>query len=60
VRVVYALAAGTHHARNTGTGEPPQTATTLKPAAQEIHHDLEHPSAVILPVKAADPNPWPD
>jgi hypothetical protein len=43
-------------ARITGTGEPHPTATTLKAAEQGIYHDPEHPSAVILAVKVADPD----
>jgi putative CocE/NonD family hydrolase len=35
--------------RNTGTGQPLATATTLVPADQEIHHDPEHPSTLTLP-----------
>jgi uncharacterized protein len=60
IRIQVSSGAFPRYARNTGTGEPHQTATTLKPAAQEIFHDPEHPSAVILPVKPADPSPQPD
>jgi len=44
-----------HHprfARNTGSGEPLATASKLCAADQEIYHDAEHPSALILPVKS--------
>jgi uncharacterized protein len=37
-------------ARNTGTGEPLLTGTTMSAANQEILHDPEHPSALSLPV----------
>ena len=49
------VSSGAHprYARNTGTGEPLATATTLHTADQQVHHDPEHPSAVILPVAAA-------
>ncbi|HZC26074.1 MAG TPA: CocE/NonD family hydrolase, partial [Actinopolymorphaceae bacterium] len=39
--------------RNTGTGEPQATATTLRVADQEIFHDPAHPS--VLTVRCADP-----
>ncbi|PWW59603.1 CocE/NonD family hydrolase [Actinokineospora spheciospongiae] len=35
--------------RNTGTGEPQATATTTRPADQEILHDPAHPSVLTLP-----------
>jgi uncharacterized protein len=38
-------------ARNTGSGEPLATATTLKVADQLVYHDPAHPSAIILPVQ---------
>ena len=49
------VSSGAHprYARNTGSGEPLATATTLLTADQQVHHDPEHPSAVILPVAAA-------
>jgi putative CocE/NonD family hydrolase len=55
------VSSGAHprYARNTGSGEPLATATTLVPADQEIYHDPGHPSALILPVASAGPNPWP-
>ncbi len=37
-------------ARNTGTGEPLKSATTMRVAEQEILHDPDHPSAITLPV----------
>jgi putative CocE/NonD family hydrolase len=36
--------------RNTGTDEPLASATTLRAADQEIFHDPEHPSCVVLPL----------
>jgi putative CocE/NonD family hydrolase len=46
------VSSGAHprFSRNTGSGEPLATATTLLAADQQVHHDPEHPSAVILPV----------
>lgn len=41
------------YARNPGTGEPRATATSLLAAAQQVHHDPERPSAIILPVRQA-------
>jgi len=44
------ISSGAHprYARNTGSGEPLATATKLVPAVQEVFHDAEHPSSVIL------------
>jgi hypothetical protein len=36
--------------RNTGSGEPLARATRLTVADQEIFHDGEHPSSIVLPV----------
>jgi hypothetical protein len=36
--------------RNTGSGEPLQSTTGLAVAVQEIFHDVEHPSVLVLPV----------
>jgi uncharacterized protein len=49
------VSSGAHprYARNTGTGEPLATATTLVAADQQVHHDPGHPSAIILPVAGA-------
>jgi putative CocE/NonD family hydrolase len=38
--------------RNPGSGEPSATATTMRVAVQQIFHDPEHPSHVLLPVVA--------
>jgi uncharacterized protein len=50
-RVRLQVSSGAHprYARNTGSGEPLATATTLLTAHQQVHHDPQHPSAVILP-----------
>jgi uncharacterized protein len=49
------VSSGAHprYARNTGSGEPLATATTLLRADQQVYHDPDHPSAVILPVATA-------
>jgi putative CocE/NonD family hydrolase len=46
------VSSGAHprYARNTGTGEPLATATTLRAAQQQVFHDPGHPSAITLPV----------
>jgi hypothetical protein len=46
------VSSGAHprYARNTGTGEPLATATTLAQADQRVFHDPGHPSAILLPV----------
>ena len=46
------VSSGAHprYARNTGTGEPLATATTLVTAHQAVYHDAAHPSAIILPL----------
>ncbi|MBO0790012.1 MAG: CocE/NonD family hydrolase [Ktedonobacteraceae bacterium] len=38
--------------RNLGTDEPLATATTMRVAEQQVYHDPEHPSHVLLPVMA--------
>jgi len=46
------VSSGAHprFARNLGTGEPLGTAATLAAAQQEVFHDPEHPSALLLPI----------
>ena len=46
------VSSGAHprYARNPGSGEPLATATTLYLAQQQVYHDPDHPSAIILPV----------
>ena len=50
IRVQVSSGAHPRYARNTGTGEPLVSATTLVAAEQEIFHDPERPSAVTLTV----------
>lgn len=52
-RIRVQVAGGSHprYARNTGTGDPLATATTLVAAEHTLYHDPHHPSAIILPVK---------
>jgi hypothetical protein len=51
-RIRLQVSSGAHplFIRNTGTGEPLASATNLSAADQEIFHDAEHPSSVVLPV----------
>lgn len=52
-RIRLQVSSGSHprFARNTGSGEPLATATTLKAADQTVYHDPARPSAIVLPVK---------
>ncbi|WP_433420808.1 CocE/NonD family hydrolase [Microtetraspora malaysiensis] len=50
IRVQIASAAYPRWDRNLGTGEPPATASAMRAADQQVHHDTNRPSAVILPV----------
>ena len=50
IRVQVSSGAHPRYARNTGTGEPLVSATTLVAADQEVFHDPERPSAVTLTV----------
>jgi putative CocE/NonD family hydrolase len=50
IRVQVSSGAFPRWARNTGSGEPLGTATTLIAANQTIYHDPEHPSAILLSV----------
>jgi len=49
IRVQVASGAYPRVDRNTGTGKP-VGAAPMVPADQEIFHDAEHPSAIVLPV----------
>ena len=50
LRVQVSSGAHPRFARNLGTGEPLASATKMAVARQEVFHDPEHPSAVIVPV----------
>jgi uncharacterized protein len=54
-RVRLQVSSGAHprYARNPGSDEPLASAVTLVKADQEIFHDAEHPSAVVLPVTSS-------
>ena len=51
-RIRLQVSSGAHplFIRNTGSGEPLARATRLAVADQEIFHDGEHPSSIVLPV----------
>jgi putative CocE/NonD family hydrolase len=51
MRVQVSSGAFPRYNRNPGTGEPRAGAVTLRPADQQVLHDAEHPSAVILAVR---------
>ncbi|MFI5801169.1 CocE/NonD family hydrolase, partial [Streptomyces sp. NPDC051677] len=51
IRVQVSSGAFPRYARNPGTGVPRATATVLLAADQTVHHDREHPSAIILPTR---------
>ena len=51
IRVQISSGAHPRFARNLGTNEPIAGATTMRVAHQTLHHDPQHPSAIILPVK---------
>jgi putative CocE/NonD family hydrolase len=51
IRVQVCSGAFPRYARNSGTGEPLVTTTTLNAADQAVHHDPAHPSAIILPTR---------
>jgi putative CocE/NonD family hydrolase len=52
IRLQVSSGAHPRFARNPGSGEPLGTASTFKTARQQIYHDPDHPSAVVLPVTA--------
>ncbi|MGH3588950.1 MAG: CocE/NonD family hydrolase C-terminal non-catalytic domain-containing protein, partial [Pseudonocardia sp.] len=51
-RVRVHVTSGAHPkvAANPGTGEPLATASRMVTARQEVFHDPDHPSAIILPI----------
>lgn len=51
IRVQVSSGAFPRYNRNPGTGEPRATATALRAADQQVFHDPEHPSAIVLPVR---------
>jgi putative CocE/NonD family hydrolase len=51
IRVQVSSGAFPSYNRNPGTGEPRATAITLRAADQQVLHDPQHPSALVLPVR---------
>ena len=54
IRIQVSSGAFPRYARNTGTGELRATATVLNAADQEVHHDGNYQSAIILPLRHHD------
>ncbi|MBK3574955.1 CocE/NonD family hydrolase [Streptomyces sp. MBT65] len=54
IRVQVSSGAFPRYNRNPGTGEPRATAHTLRSADQQVFHDPQHPSAILLPVRQVD------
>ena len=54
-RIRVQVSSGSHprYARNTGTDERRPSAAVLAVARQQVWHDADHPSAVVLPVATA-------
>lgn len=50
MRLQVSSCAHPRYARNLGSGEPLATATTFCVADQEVFHDPDHPSALVIPV----------
>jgi putative CocE/NonD family hydrolase len=57
-RVRLQVSSGAHprYARNPGSGEPLATAAKLVKADQQVYHDPDHPSALVLPVTPTGAN----
>ena len=53
MRVQVSSGAHPRFARNLGGGESLASATTMHPADQEVWHDPDHPSAIVLPIRDA-------
>jgi hypothetical protein len=51
IRIQVSSGAFPRYNRNPGTGEPRASAVTLRAADQQVFHDPEHPSTVILPTR---------
>ncbi|MEO6086240.1 MAG: CocE/NonD family hydrolase [Umezawaea sp.] len=51
IRVQVSSGAFPRYNRNLGTGEPRATARILRAADQQVFHDPQHPSAILLPVR---------
>ncbi|MEO3805333.1 CocE/NonD family hydrolase [Nonomuraea sp. B1E8] len=51
-RIRLQVSSGAHprFTRNLGTGEPEATATITRAADQEVLHDRDHPSSIVLPL----------
>jgi hypothetical protein len=52
LRIIVASGAHPRYARNLGSGEPLGDAVTFRVAHQQILHDPQHPSRILLPAIA--------
>jgi putative CocE/NonD family hydrolase len=50
LRLLVASCSHPRFARNLGSGEPIASATSFRAADQEVFHDPQHPSALVIPV----------
>jgi putative CocE/NonD family hydrolase len=53
IRVQVSSGAFPRYNRNPGTGDPRAAAAHLRAADQQVFHNHEHPSAIVLPVRQA-------
>jgi hypothetical protein len=51
IRVHVSSGAHPRFVRNLGGGDPLATAVSMHIAEQEVWHDPEHPSAIVLPIR---------
>lgn len=54
IRVQISSGAFPRYNRNLGTGEQRASATAMHVAQQQVFHDREHPSAIVLPVRQSE------
>jgi len=56
-RIIVASGAHPRYARKLGSGEPLADAVTFAIAQQEIFHDPDHPSRILLPIRIGKDSP---
>ena len=57
MRIIVASGAHPRYARKLGSGEPLADAVTFAIAQQEIFHDPDHPSRILLPIRIGKDSP---
>lgn len=57
IRLQISGAFSPHFSRNLQTGELEAVSSGMRPAEITLHHDLEHPSALTLPIHQSSPGP---